>query len=207
MTDLARFLGYDPGGNGTNAVAVAAIAASGEFDEAPETELLSDAAQVMDWLCAKMEDTPRPVALGLDTLLGWSLYGRRACDVALRRKYPAMGPTVISQNSLYSAMTLNGMMIAQEATRRWALALVESHPKLLVGAALERCDEAGALLHHHGTLSESGRDHEADALVAAWCAARWWYRRWPIDLFQSVADELKFPAGSAAYPWPEKVSG
>ena len=48
-------------------------------------------------------------------------------------------------------------------------------------------------------------DEMADALIAAWCASRWYIQKWPLDLYSLGADELVFPAGEAFYPWPEPV--
>jgi hypothetical protein len=48
-------------------------------------------------------------------------------------------------------------------------------------------------------------DDVADALVASWAASRWYYNKWDVDLFEECSEDLVFPAGRAAYPWPESI--
>ena len=124
--------------------------------------------------------------------------------------YPEQAPTVIAQNSLYSAMTINGILVAKTG-RKLGVPLFESHPKLLLGAALEEDPEGVELVARHHAMLEAATskaarakaDHMADALVAAWCASRWWFNRWTDDLYAMTKDDLTFPAGPAVYPWPE----
>ena len=122
---------------------------------------------------------------------------------------------MVAQNSLYSAMTVNGVLIAM-AGRDAGLPLAESHPKLLIRAA-QHADPAIKLLcgrYEEMTRLGAGHrgvtDHEADALIAAWCASRSYFGRWSIDLYDIDAnsddsDDLVFPAGRATYPWPEAI--
>lgn len=200
---MTLFLGYDPGGKGKHGIAAAEIGADGTFVRDPETWTLATAKEVVVWLRAQPSDS----ILGIDTLLAWSLRGERECDRALRCRYPANSATVISQNSLYSSMTLNGIMVAQEG-KILGLDLVETHPKLLMrtapgwGSGIDNFDRELKLRY---LKLSANSDHSADALVAAWCASRWWYERWSVDLFYDVADDLIFPAGEAHYPWPEPV--
>lgn len=207
MSTAAYFLGYDPGGvprDGVNkhGIARARIRPDGTFDGAPETDTLEDVQAVCQWLVngAKEEDI---TALGIDTLLAWSVTGRRACDRRLKEQYhPRL---VIHQNALYSAMTVNGAMAAMKA-QTLGIALCESHPKLLL-RILGRHDTANReMLEHFSNLYEPQDDHAADALVAAWCAAQWHFRRWTVDLYDEARETLCFYAGHAAYPWPEALS-
>lgn len=196
------FLGYDPGGYSKgpgNGVAVAEIRKDGTFAAKPETKTFHYANEVRDWLLGH----PSAKALGVDTLLAWSLKGGRACDDALRNHYKSKvnSSTVMAQNSLLSAMTINGTLVAQ-AGRDLGLTLVESHPKLLMKAALSK-DKAGK--HLRNRLRFISNDDEADALVAAWCASRWFFKCWKTNLYKTIQDALDFPAGKAFYPWPEDV--
>lgn len=64
------------------------------------------------------------------------------------------------------------------------------------------------LFEFYRRLTAGGRkgdDHRADAMVAAWCAAQGWSRRWVANLFDAPGDDLEFVAGPATYPWPEHV--
>ena len=198
------FLGYDPGGANRHGVAAVRVSADGSSLEAA-TRTLADARSVRDWL----REQSSPSALGIDTLLAWALSGNRACDQALRKRYPSHVPTIISQNSIYSSMTVNGVLVAETA-RELGVPLIECHPKLLLRAALHS-DPAGPTLR--GALDDLAQmnsvpyptDHEADAFIAAWCASRWYFGLWTIDLY-TISDEMHFPGGPAVYPWPEAVA-
>ena len=215
---MESFLGYDPGGDGKHGVASVCIASDGSLGDL-RTDCLRDATEVRDWL----RDQALPAALGIDTLLAWSLngghpHGRksgRACDIALRNRYPAYSNTVVAQNSLYSAMTINGVLIAMAGCEE-GLPLVESHPKLLIRAAQHADPEMRLLFERYEEMTRHspGRggvtDHEADAVIAAWCASRRYFGRWSVDLYDidsnsDDSDDLVFPAGKAVYPWPEPV--
>ena len=194
------FLGYDPGGRDCNGVAAVQIAASGSIERL-KTEIVRDASEALEWL-SQFNDAEY---LGIDTLLAWSRTGGRDCDDRLRSKYKGRGggSSVIPQNSLYSAMTINGVMVAMEMKEaKSSLVLCESHPKLQVSANLLPPD----VVKLHATLAVDGNDHCSDALIAAWCASRWHYRAWAFDLYTSESN-LVFPVGHAVFPWPEAVQG
>lgn len=118
---MALFLGYDPGGKKKNGVA--AVRVTSDAIEVLETAIVTDASEALSWLENYRSNAQ---ALGVDTLLAWSPKGGRACDDALRHRYG--GNSIVAQNSLYSAMTLNGAIVA----RRIGLPVYESHPKLLL---------------------------------------------------------------------------
>lgn len=245
---MPLFLGYDPGGADCHGVAAAFIDESGCFEAEPELDTLRDVVEVREWLAHQVEGrvhpavmgpaatgpagartagatTPttlgtRPAAIGIDTLLAWSPSGGRACDAALRARYRQARASVIAQNSLYSSMTVNGVLVAQAAASL-DLPIVECHPKLLLGAAAGRDPAGEAVISRHAEVIARGvadlpprarrrrkvdaADHAADALVGAWCAARWAMGAWSVDLYAAPGDQLVFPAGEAAYPWPETV--
>ncbi|QJF51973.1 DUF429 domain-containing protein [Roseobacter ponti] len=153
---MTLFLGHDPGGAEKNGVA--AIRVKSEALEIVETATVLNASEALSRLENYADDAQ---ALGIDTLLAWSPKGGRACDDALRRKYG--GNSVVAQNSLYSAMTLNGAIVA----RRIKMPVYESHPKLLL-----KLPAGGAIRPAYDTaIARAGSDHEGDAFVAAWCAA------------------------------------
>lgn len=199
-TRYKLFLGYDPGGKDKHGVAAVRVAADGTFGSDPETCTLQDAEEVCRWAG---EHKGEAVALGIDTLLAWSLKGKRKVDDALRKHYPEQGQTVIAQNSLYSSMTVNGVLVARHGYYCLGLPLLESHPKL-VTHRLQEDPSATEILCWQKKLVAN--PHEADALVAAWCASRWVFKCWRIDLYTTVEDDgLVFPAGPASYPWPNAI--
>jgi hypothetical protein len=193
---MALFLGYDPGGRGTHGVVSAEIDSNGRFLSKPQGETKLNAGHVRDWVRRK----PSAVAIGIDTLLAWSPSGRRACDDVLREKYPDHGNTVIAQNSLYSSMTINGILVAKTA-HKLGIRLVESHPKLLLKTELQCTPEGAALAKRHCEM----QDDIGDALIAAWTASRWWFGQWPSDLYDRCRSDLEFPEGEPVYPWPRCI--
>lgn len=198
---MSLFLGYDPGGKNAHGVAAARIGTDGTMESKPETAVFRDAEAVCRWVDERREEA---VALGVDTLLAWSRKGGRACDDALRSRYQNYGTSVVAQNSLYSAMTINGVLVAQYG-RENDLQLFESHPKLVFQIWLKKRAANTAFARWHKELSHKPNDHEADALVAAWCASRGYFGDWQTDLFKDFGSGLIFPAGAASYPWPESL--
>ena len=199
---MPLFLGYDPGGGGKNGVAALRIADDGTtFERPPETQTLHDVEAVCRWLRAH----DKAEALGVDTLLAWSRKGDRACDAALRKRYPEHSNSVIAQNALCSAMTINGIIVARLGYHLGLPLLVESHPKLVLRAWLEDHMAGTEFAKWHGKAS----DHEADAFVAAWCASRWHFELWTMDLYDAFSEQgkLVFPAREAVYPWPKPIGG
>ena len=205
---MRLFLGYDPGGRGKHGVAAAKVSDDGTIESTLKTDVLRDAEEVCCWVCEHHGDA---AALGIDTLLAWSSKGVRACDDALRQRYQKHKKSVIQQNSLYSAMTINGFLVARFG-RDLGLQLFESHPKLVFRACLDKrtvdtdsAHEADDLVAAYNKLLEKSQDHEADALVAAWCASRGFFEQWRVDLYKDIKDKLIFPSGPAVYPWPEPI--
>jgi hypothetical protein len=192
-SSMTLFLGYDPGGQDRNGVAAAQISENHSI-ETLDAAVVRDAAEVLKWF----SQYDKAACLGVDTLLAWSLTGGRDCDDWLRQTYKGRvgRSAVIAQNTLYSAMTLNGAMVAMEMKKaRPSLMLCESHPKLQRAANLL----PASVVERSAQLN----DHAFDALVAAWCASRWHFHAWSLDLYQVGEDNLVFPAGPAVFPWPE----
>ena len=86
-------------------------------------------------------------------------------------------------------MLANGLLVAREFHLR-GMELAEAHPKALRVAL--------------GDLTPDADDHGDDARLGAIAAASWKAGIWSFDLFQMNKNELWFPAGSAAYPWPDE---
>lgn len=187
---MALFLGYDPGGKAKNGVA--AIRLRSDVPEVVETATVGDASEAVDWLGTYASSAQ---ALGIDTLLAWSPKGGRACDNALRRRYG--GNSVVAQNSLYSAMTLNGAIVA----RRIGLPAYECHPKLF----LRTDPDSEIRVIYDDALAKHRSDHEGDAIVAAWCAAMGHTRKWTVDLYSDIEDDIELVVPDARYPWFEAI--
>ena len=196
---MPLFLGYDPGGKDKHGVAAARIADGGTFESAPETKILRDAQAVCCWVRWVHEHHGPAVALGIDTLLAWSLKGKRACDGTLRRHYPQHRKSVVPQNSLYSSMTINGILVAQ-CGRGLDLRIFESHPKLVFHAWLKSHTANTDFARWHGKLREKAKFHEADALVAAWCASQGFFGDWRVDLYTAIEDKLIFRPARPSIP-------
>jgi len=192
---MTIFLGYDPGGRNKHGVASVDIVASGKFRK-PDTRTLRNASEVEAWLKGQQCDA----AIGIDTLLAWSRLDDRACDIWLRERYPENKKSVVAQNSLYSAMTINGAIVAKTASEI-GLSLVETHPKHLRKSELKDGNDGEQIRAAIADLAHEA-EHEADALLAAWCASRWHFGCWQTNLYGHADEDLIFPFGSAVYPWP-----
>lgn len=209
MESGMKFLGYDPGGIGTHGCAAITISQAGEIDAEPKCYIAETASDAWDWL----DEHSDAEALGIDTLMAWSLSGSRACDNALRRRYREHTRSIIPQNALYSSMTLNGAMVAKRASLR-GMPLFESHPKLLI-RVLPSVDVASKSIahwyswikrgNHDAAKNDKQADDIADSVVAAWCAAQGYTQRWTINLFETPGDDLDRIEATAKYPWFEAL--
>ena len=245
---MELFLGYDPGGKNTHGVVSVRIARDGTYSDM-DAKCLRDATNVKAWLrehptavalgidtllawsCSgarPCDDVLRRHYKKAPFMASDCIYREPDCvycenglrglhRVADKRRTTA---SVVAQNSLYSAMTLNGALVAVAARKdRPEFPLVESHPKLLlraaegIKAAREHLVKGYSEALHEGKthwVSKEGHevheDHMADAFVAAWCASRWYFEQWTIDLYDLTPSEgYYFPAGRAVYPRPEPM--
>jgi hypothetical protein len=194
---MSVFIGYDPGGRGKHGVSAVRIRPDGEFISEPELDKLATVKDVCCWL----ESVGPVAAAGIDTLVAWSPMGYRNCDVTLRTFYSGNSISVVHQNSLYSAMTVNGIIFALTC-KKLNIPIIETHPKLLVRGPLSSSIEGEPIVRRY---KAEENDDVADALVASWAASRWYYNKWDVDLFEECSEDLVFPAGRAAYPWPESI--
>ena len=197
---MPLFLGFDPGGEDKFGVAAVRTDPGGKTIVERAT-CVRNAAAATEWAC-QFSDV---AAIGIDTLLAWSTRGKRRCDEELRVLYPEYSNSIIMQNSLYSAMTLNGAIVAAELHSRGAK-LCETHPKLVLKAFGRQPALAGLKAAidglQDGPQTIKQKDDMQDAVVAAWAAARWHFGRWTRDLYQGGADLVQ-PAWTAVYPWPD----
>ena len=245
---MKLFLGYDPGGEDKHGVVSVRIARDGTYSDLV-AKCLRDATEVRAWL--RNHPTAVAFGIDTLLAWSWSgtrpcddllrerysdsrtitTIGARGCIhcencLSELRRVQAKpewrnSKSVVSQNSLYSAMTLNGALVAMAARDdRPEFPVVESHPKLLLraaerilGPARDHLVKGYSELLHQGDPHKTGKDrievhedHMADAFVAAWCASRWYFKQWTTDLYDLTPSEgYYFPAGRAVYPWPEPV--
>jgi hypothetical protein len=54
-------------------------------------------------------------------------------------------------------------------------------------------------------VSTAGADNEGDAIIAAWCAAMGHNRKWAVDLYVNIEDDIELVVPKARYPWFEAV--
>lgn len=209
------YAGYDPGGNGTHGVAVINIKKQAEIGNVVDCNVVQDMKSAWAWF-SKFEGIS---AFGIDTLLAWSEDGQRSCDDFLRKRYGGVNgnrgvvspSTVIPQNSLYSAMTINGAMLAKRASEA-GYNCYESHPKLLINILDLRKPENKSIFDTYTAKIEGSSlgskkqqkmaDDTADAIVAAWCAAQGHLKNWKRDLFTEFSSGLNPVVANVYYPWP-----
>jgi hypothetical protein len=198
------FLGFDPGGK--NGFGVAML-----DGQNVATTTVGTVAEAMDW-AAGQSGASAPIAAGADTLLHWcdGPSGWRPADKWLRQTYPKSAPSVASANSLYGAMAVGGMALAQRLRERWpSILLNETHPKVLIPALggdryADAAPEAAMVwfANYAGLDVSSVRGgHQLDALLSAWATQQGLAVGWA-DL---VGDDpaLLFPAGRVSYLWPK----
>ena len=202
-------LGYDPGGAGAGGVAVV------DFQSSPPTAQTSTCGSVdeaVEWFQA--HDGPPPTAIGVDSLLSWSTgpSGWRSMDRHLRQTYPEVQNSVLSSNSAYGAMAIQGMALAIRVGELWPkIRLNETHPKILYYALTgNRYPKFGTAFAKWlcGQFTpridlKIANDHEWDALISAWATWNGISGRWSKDLMSGV-ENLILPAGSPTYFWPDE---
>ena len=144
----------------------------------PETGLARNAWDAINQVRVRIPDNSRVLAAGIDAPLFWSRTGNRRVDNVLRNKlkteeFPArqVSGTVQAVNSLQSACTVQGMLLAKYLSETWSLTITEPHPVALqwLLPLLGEFDVANMVRH----LTAGLVDHELDATlsaVSAWAA-------------------------------------
>src|SRR5271166_7163486 len=102
------YLGYDPGGaNNSNGVAILDVSGTEPVYEVNSVKSVDEA---IDWFSYR-SDGRVPVSAGIDAFLYWDTgrCGWRDADLRLRDSYPSVGNSVLSQNSAYGSMAVQGM--------------------------------------------------------------------------------------------------
>lgn len=205
------YLGYDPGGaNNSNGVAILDVSGTEPVYQVGSVNTVDEA---IDWFGCR-GGGKIPVAAGIDALLYWETgrCGWRAADFSLREVYPSVRNSVLSQNSAYGSMAVQGMACAMRLRERWPdVLLTETHPKVLYfalhGSSYSWPSTMVPWLHEKlGCIDGASvaTDHQWDALISAWAAMKGHTRAWLADLRALSTDALE-PAGKVAYWWPEDL--
>jgi hypothetical protein len=214
MTESAQtILGFDPGGKS----GVAILRVGGGEMPSLEWATVNSVDGARDWYQQRLHGSS-PKGIGIDTPLCWETgpCGWRGPDRWLRDRYPAMLGSVLSTNSAYGAMVVQGMALALRLAERIGeeIALNETHPKVLHYAlrkmpypreAFMPADAVGWLFSLIGIATAppfSITSDEWDAVISAWATYQGVAGCWRHDLMEEGTDPL-FPAGRATYFWPE----
>ena len=135
------YLGYDPGGDRKHGVAAIQSAGPGTDAQKLSVDTVNTVRDVIAWFRVFIDGRRfGPVrGIGVDTLAYWSASrgGLRGADRALRSAFEPVKASVVHPNSLYGAMSVNGMFVLQkllaldEPYGRKGLYVTETHPKVL----------------------------------------------------------------------------
>jgi len=222
------FLGYDPGGKRGNGAAFLKV--SGSAVIMIETVTLDSVDKAMEWFRNKLQGS-KPNGVGIDAFLSWSTgdSGWRPQDTWLRKKYQRVQKSVLSSNSTYGAMAVQGMAAAMRIRKCWpTMPINETHPKILHYAlwkekypdkktkwpksALAKKTTKLLLNKMQSGLEDVviSSDHEWDALISAWATFMGYSGKWKTDLMEELTvsegdSSLLFPAKKAGttFYWPE----
>ena len=203
-------VGYDPGGNGKHGFAWATVENGNIVCAATKT--LRNAEEVVESIL-KIED---PIGLGIDTLTCWGTgrSGWRPADRWLRERYPDVQESIQAPNSIYGAMSVNGMAVL--LTVRQAkpdIFVTETHPKVLYYSLCNQrykykgsdiSDMNESLYKWLGVKVEPQNDHEWDAAISILPVVYGLNGSWRLDLHElpTNSDEsLVLPCGRTAYFW------
>lgn len=228
--NTAFVIGYDPGGKNAHGVAVLEVRKDNArwnpiADRLQVTATLS-LREAVDWLDDRCRDG-RIVAAGVDTLTEWNsgVGGWRPADSWLRKKYPDMSKSVVSPNSLYGSMAVNGaafLTLLAPRFRSEVTMITEAHPKACFFAmtgkrhtwANDKSKMAAWLLKELGINAPAStfgsKDDCFDAGVALLAALRGLNQDWSLDLHDLPNDEnsgrVQF-FGQTHYWWPGRQMG
>ncbi|MBU1413909.1 hypothetical protein KKC22_20530 [Myxococcota bacterium] len=206
-------IGYDPGGNGKNGVAILEVQSS--LPRSVEILTSDNAESVIN----KISTYSNLIGLGVDTLSCWSTghSGWRPADLWLRKKYPPVSNSVMSPNTLSGSMGLNGMSVLIEISKcKKTTVLSETHPKVLWFALMdEKYDYDNHSAQMDSYLSEqlglpikTQNDHEWDAVISAYALLMGITNKWTLDLHTlptSNKERIVTPCGKTHYFWPGQL--
>ncbi len=205
-------VGYDPGGNGKHGLAQATVRDGSLINVTTET------LRTVEEVVASILRIDTPLGLGIDTLTCWGTgrSGLRPADRWLQQRYRAVQGSVVSPNSLYGAMSVNGMGLLIAVRRAFPdIYITETHPKVLWYALRKQRyaytdADASVMNECLGSLLAVGvaprNEHEWDSAISILAVVRGLHGLWQRDLhaLPICSDErLVEPCGRTAYVWPE----
>jgi len=202
--------GYDPGGNDNHGLALLTIR------DGKATALVTETLRTAEDVIAQLARVDRLIGIGVDTLTCWSTgpSGWRPADRWLRDHYPEVESSVVSPNSLFGSMGLNGMAVLVVTQRsRPSLLITETHPKVLCRHLLgEKYDYVNKrtvmdeeLTRGLGIPVDTANDHEWDAAVSTLVLLKRLSGCWSHDLHTEPtegAERIVTPCGPTHYFWP-----
>ena len=205
-------VGYDPGGNRKHGLAQATVR-DGDIVSVT-TKTLHHVEDVV----ASILEIETPLGLGIDTLTCWGTgrSGWRPADCWLRQRYPAVKESIVAPNSLYGAMSVNGMAVLVAVRQACpGIFVTETHPKVLYYA---KCNQRydyngpntsvmnGCLSRFLGVDVAPQNEHEWDSAISILAVVCGMHGSWQRDLHDLPTDSgerLVQPCGRTAYVWPE----
>lgn len=205
-------VGYDPGGNGKHGFAWARVE-NGNIVTVT-TKTLHSVEDVV--LCVL--DIEEPLGLGIDTLTCWGTgrSGWRPADRWLRERYPDVRESIQAPNSLYGAMSVNGMAVLVALRQAFPdIFVTETHPKVLYHSQCNRrynykgLDVSSMnqfLSQLLGVKVESQNEHEWDAAISILPVVNGLNGLWTLDLHDQPTDSderLVLPCDRTVYVWPD----
>jgi predicted nuclease with RNAse H fold len=199
-------VGFDPGG--INAFGWAVLSGARDQLTFIASGTCSSAKDAIEDVSAKCPLPP--VAVGIDAPLVWAKSGDRKCDetvrglvlnAALATGTRASSGTVSHVNSIRGACLVQGVLVATFAAERWPRTqITETHPKAL------RWIYPGLRIQHGCPSDIESRDHEWDAVIAAYSAFQFVQRTegWS-DLYESELEKFLPSNYSATYWFPNRL--
>ena len=211
MNITGTILGYDPGGNSSHGLSVVTL----NNDEISRIENLT--LKTAENVINIAHDIPDLIAVGVDTLSCWCTGhgGWRPADRWLKAKYKNITRSIVSPNSLYGSMGLNGMSVLISLRELYPnLSVTETHPKVLYMALTghkydydtsnKKMDSfLSSVMGHNITTTN---DHEWDAAISVYAAHQGLAKKWKRDLHSlslEQAERLIKPCGNTVYWWPD----
>ena len=208
MPMTGTVVGYDPGGNCKHGLARATVR-DGDI-VCVTTETLPTVEDVV----ASILDNETPLGLGIDTLTCWSTgrSGWRPADRWLRQSYRDVAKSVLPSNSIFGAMSVNGMAVLVAVREEFPdIFVTETHPKVLYYALFKEpwnpnTSVMNKCLSRLLNVDIAPRnEHEWDAAISILPVVRRLHESWELDLHDlpiGSDERLVQPCGTTNYVWP-----
>jgi len=204
-------MGYDPGGNSKHGVAIFSYK-NGTLTS-HEIHTMATAYEIIE----HTKKYSNIIAIGIDTLTCWSTgdSGWRPADRWLKSQYHNRTNSVVSANSLFGSMGINGMsVLISMRENNPDIHITETHPKVLYYAlankhydySINHVTMDTLLSNMLETKITTKNDHEWDAVISVYSALKGILGEWKTDLHQINLlqnEELITPCGKTNYWWPE----